>query len=167
MAEHTTIRNGNLFCTHCGGEKKLVYPMPVDNMTKEINTFMGLHKNCKPTWVQPMPAELLLTEEKAEFWLANGERGVSSETMFEVLAYRRILGGLPGCHPCDPDDFRRCYLLLKTVPEWKHQLNRLRTLSPVWSKLVDNWDKLTELLEDQLKNHKPNGMYELMKKLGC
>ena len=72
-------------------------------------------------------------------------------------------------HPHDPDDFRRCYLLLKAVPEWKKDLHKLKGLSPAWSNLVDHWNELTEMFErnerEDWKNHKKIGMYELMQKL--
>lgn len=47
------------------------------------------------------------------------------------------------------------------------RIDNLRTLSLVWEKLADNWDKLTEMLEEQLQTKKANGMYELMKQIGC
>jgi hypothetical protein len=73
----------------------------------------------------------------------------------------------PKYPPADPDDFRRCYLLIKAVPQWKERLVELKSLSETWSKLVDNWDKLTEMLEEQMRTRKANGMYELMNSLGC
>ncbi|MFA5297855.1 MAG: hypothetical protein WC389_06560 [Lutibacter sp.] len=163
------IRNSNLFCTCCGGEFKLQYPIPSSDMINKTNQFTALHKDCKQTWVEPEVDQSKNLKDKMMFWLSQGERGISSETMFTVLA-----GDDNWClpkhrysYPCDPDDFRRCYLLLKTIPEWKPELYKLKRLSPVWSKLVDNWDKLTEMLEEQMKTHKPNGMYELMKSFGC
>jgi hypothetical protein len=98
------------------------------------------------------------------WWLDNGERGISSETMFQCLS-GKIISNDKGCHPHDPDDFKRCYMLLKAIPEWKDDLHKLKDLSIEWSNLVDNWDKLTEMLEEQLSSKQDNGMYELMEKL--
>ena len=164
--EHTTVRNKKLFCLHCGGEFDLHYPFPVNELIKKTKSFNSLHQDCKPMWKQPEVDQSKSVQDKMTFWLGQGERGISSETMFEVIS-GQITNRIPKRHPCDPDDFRRCYLLLKTIPEWKDELHKLRGLSPVWGKLVDNWDKLTELLEEQLKTKKPNGMYLLMKSLGC
>ncbi len=71
-------------------------------------------------------------------------------------------------YPYDPDDFSRCYKLLEVVPEWKSELNKLKPLCQEWSNLIDNWDELTRMFEqnnkEQWKNYKKIGMYELMEK---
>ena len=161
----TTIRNGNLFCLNCGEEHKLIMPIPVNEMIKKTKAFDVLHKDCKPTWKEPEVDQTKSLNEKMIFWLSQGERGTSSNTIFQTLSGQNIKAWMS--HPCDPDDFRRCYLLLKTIPEWKADLYKLKEISPVWSKLVDNWDKLTSMLEEQMETHKPNGMYEFMESLGC
>lgn len=51
--EHTTFRNEKLFCLNCGGAFKLDYPVQVPEMTKKIEAFNSLHKDCKKTWTQP------------------------------------------------------------------------------------------------------------------
>lgn len=74
------------------------------------------------------------------------------------------------CYPYDPDDFSRCYKLFKTVPEWNTDLYRIKIglLCPEWAELMKNWDKLTEMYEQNVrenwKNYKKIGMYELMQK---
>jgi len=165
-SKHIIIRNENLFCTHCGGERVLVYPIGFADMAKEIEIFEKTHGKCEPGWEQPFPDKSLSVREKEDFWLKHGEHGNSSMTIFEMLS-KRTLPRYHQDHPHDPDDFRRCYLLLKTIPEWETELCELKEISPVWSKLVDNWDKLTEMLEDQMKTNKANGMYEFMQSLGC
>lgn len=164
--EHTGFRNGDLFCYHCGDSHKLNLPAPVKDAAQAMIDFSERHKKCKKTWDEPVAdPQDKNTKECADWWLKYGERGVSSETMFMRLDGREIRQG--GSHPYDPSDFRRCYLLLNAVPQWRSQLHKLKTISPVWSNLVDNWDKLTEMLEEQMKTNQPNGMYEFMKKLGC
>lgn len=167
--KHTIIRNSNLFCTHCGGEYKLQFPIKVtgmDSFDEKVSQFNKLHADCKPTWKEPTVDQKLLIEEKALWWLQNGERGMSSEAMCFCLM-GKPMGNVS--HPYDPDDFKRCYKLLQAVPEWKDQLHRLKTLSPAWSKLVDNWGRLTEMYErnvkENWKNAKRVGMYEFMQTL--
>lgn len=94
--------------------------------------------------------------------------------MFNHLAHTLQVRKLKNerlCPPSDPADFRRCYKLLQAVPQWKARLNELKTISPVWEKLVDNWDKLTEMYEqnekEDWKNYEKIGMYEFMKSLGA
>ena len=95
----------------------------------------------------------------------NGRTG--SKTMLNHILGKEVIQNPYQSPPSDPDDFKRCYLLLKAVPQLKTDLHKLKALSPTWSNLVDNWDKLTEMLEEQLRTKKANGMYEFMKSLGA
>lgn len=165
-SEHCTIRNGNLFCTNCGEEHKIGFPINTQMFSAIAKTFAKIHKSCKKKWEPPVADLSLTIKQREDWWLTFGERGISSETIFTTIA-GVVMPGLQKGHPCDPDDFNRCYLLLKTIPEWKDKLYLMKQVSPVWERLVDNWQKLTEMLEEQLKTHKPNGMYELMKSLGA
>ncbi len=104
--------------------------------------------------------------EKALNWIANGRVGLSSRTMwccFMGAKDFRI------DYPHDPDDFSRCYKLLQAVPEWKNELHKLKTLSPQWSALIDNWDELTRMYElndaEGWRNADQIGMFDFMQKL--
>lgn len=164
--EHTTIRNQKLFCTHCGGEFALAFPIATAVFAKKIKSFNSLHSDCLPVWKEPQADPDWSIQERMNFWLSHGERGLSSMVIFEILSGHVIkIKAEYYAHPNDPDDFRRCYALLKLIPEWKIELHKLKQISPTWSRLVDNWDKLTELMEDQLKTRKANGMYEFMQRL--
>ena len=58
---------------------------------------------------------------------------------------------------------------LLSVPEWKSELHKLKPLSKAWSNLVDNWDKLTAMYEENVKTewkeYERIGMYEFMQTL--
>lgn len=160
------IRNKNFFCTKCGSEFVLDYPISIESMNEKTEAFNNLHKDCKQTWTEPEADQSKNVQEKAIWWMTNGELGMSSETMwncFYGIKDYRI------CHPSDPDDFSRCWKLLKAVPEWKSELHKLKPLSEAWSNLVDNWDKLTEMYEKNREEHWINceaiGMYEFMQTL--
>ena len=92
------------------------------------------------------------TTTRAMFWRNNGNIGMSSLTMWmHLLDVRhpesdRVYGAAT---PYDVDDFNRCYLLLEAVPEWKNNLDVLKSVSPVWEKLVDSWQELTSLFEEK------------------
>jgi len=166
--EHITIRNQKLFCLHCGGEHALPFPIETKLFIKKIKSFTGLHCDCLPVWKEPQANSDWSIQERMNFWLSHGERGLSSMVIFENLSGRGAIDGKKfndQAHPSDPDDFRRCYALLKLIPEWKNSLYKLKTISTAWLNLVDNWDKLTELMEDQLKTGKTNEMFELMESL--
>jgi hypothetical protein len=158
----TTIRNQSLFCTCCGQEFKINYPIPVDELVKKTEAFELLHKDCNQTYVEPKADQNKSVKEKAMWWLSTGERGMSSETMWHCFMGN---DNFSINHPYDPDDFKRCYKLLEAIPEWKEELHKLKPLSQAWSNLVDNWDKLNEYFEDMIKHNKANGMYEFMQTL--
>ncbi len=162
----TTIRNQNLFCLNCGGEFVLKSPSPVAERSKKMKLFDQLHKDCEKTWTEPVADQNKPLLERAQWWKKDGERGMSSETMWSCF-----MGEMPTrrSHPSDPGDFKRCYKLLQAVPEWKAELHKLKSLSTPWSNLVDNWDTLTQMYEENIKtewkNHETIGMYQLMEKL--
>jgi hypothetical protein len=109
-------------------------------------------------------------KEKILKWLLTGEVGISSETMAAHLAElpkpRRTY------HPLDPDDFNRCLLLLKEIPELRERLPRMKTASKVWSQLVDRWDEVEQAFLSEAGLGWCNGVgaprtYQLMKEIGC
>ena len=166
--EHCGYRNGDLFCFNCGESYKINYPQPVDMVIAINKQFIKSHKNCKPVWKVPVADLTHPIESRRIWWLDNGEQGLSSKAIFSVLSGREV-NERGRQHPCDPDDFRRCYLLLKAIPEWRAELHNMKDISPVWSKLVDNWDTLTEMIETAMatKNGDAHEMYKLMESIGC
>lgn len=160
------FRNSNLFCDHCGEEHKLSFPAQVDEITKKTKLFTDLHKDCKKTWTQPEPDFKDDEDKRAKWWWSHCSRGMSSEAMWHCFMKT---GKGASHHPHDPDDFSRCYGLLKVVPEWKQRLHLLESLSPQWKSLVANWDKLTEMYEENVKNDwitcDQIGMFDFMEKI--
>lgn len=101
--------------------------------------------------------------KKAFQWISTGHVGQSSKTMWSCLMG---VGHFGIHHPYDPDDFSRCHNLLEAVPEWRKELHKLKDLSPAWSALVDNWDKLTEMYLEGCKNGwRDSSMYDFMQTL--
>lgn len=164
-SDHVVLRNGAMFCSHCGREQKMALPMEIPVFTAMVDAFCKSHKNCVKVWQQQFPDQSLTVKEKAEFWWNHGERGTSSEYMYGVFSSGYTF--MNGSHPHDPDDFKRCHGLLEMVPEWRNILYKLRPSSDVWNNLVDNWDKLTEMLLEQMSGKRDSSMWDLMKSLGC
>lgn len=168
------FRNGNLFCFNCGVSYKINYPQPVSMVSAIMTQFAKDHENCSPTWKEPVnsDADKKTELENAVWWIEWGEHGSSSKVMFNhlVRGVKISADSVRHHHPCDADDFKRCYKLLQTIPQIKERLADLKPLSKQWEKLVDNWDKLTEMFEQNVKedwkNDKQIGMYEFMKSLG-
>lgn len=113
----------------------------------------------------------LPVEKRAMIWAAHGEGGVSSNTIFAVMTgtmqYEKVFprGWWRFDVPHDPSDFRRCYLLLKLIPEWRERIGEMAEAFDKWRPFVDHWDEMTALYEQERENAK--GMcpklYELMK----
>lgn len=166
--EHTTIRNEKIFCLNCGGSFPLQTPIAVDVLAKKISQFNDLHENCLPTWKEPIADQSKDIEQKAMWWIANGEIGMSSKTIWLHFMGQKI-DSYRINHPYDPDDFSRCYKLLEAVPEWKSRILELSTLSTPWKNLSENWGKLTQMFEENERNDwktsKKIGMYGFMQTL--
>lgn len=97
-------------------------------------------------------------------WIKNGDTGISSETIWSVLS------GCPVARtgfPLDPADFGRCYRLLKAMPGWRARLGEVADKYPEWRPLVDAWDELTTLYEEEVPNHRGRApkLYSRMQKL--
>jgi len=115
--------------------------------------------------------------EAATRWLASGERGLSSETMFQHLTGIEVLKGhwqdrFPFT-PSDPADLRRCRLLLEQVPELVPLFHKMSTASKEWAALVKNWANLCTTMDGEAPNwrskdkgERASKTYEMMKTLG-
>lgn len=165
--DNTGFRNGKLFCFSCGTSQELPLPLPIDLAAEWMKGFSKVHSKCKQTWEEPKPAPVADMAKNIAWWIENGEHGQSSKTMLWQMANIVIDNKMTKAHPSDPSDLFRCYKLLEAVPQLKERLHMMDAVSPVWKNLIKNWDKLTELIEDQINTKQPNGLYELMKELGC
>lgn len=82
-------------------------------------------------------------------WLAKGERGMSSESIVERLTGVPVGSRSRYAWPHDPSDFRRCELLLRAVPQAREHFHLMADVSPTWARLVDAWDELVALGEEE------------------
>src|SRR5512140_2482282 len=85
-------------------------------------------------------------------WSLSGDTGVSSETIAAIAAGMTARRGSPFDFdiPYDSGDFGRCYRLLKAVPELRDALPRVAEVCPKWGPVVREWDRLTQLYEQDL-----------------
>lgn len=82
-------------------------------------------------------------------WLANGQRGASSETMaFCALGVEQDRPYWSD-HPRDPADFNRCLLLVCVAPEVRKSFSELAKLSPQWRAVIDHWDELESMFVEE------------------
>lgn len=52
-------------------------------------------------------------------------------------------------HPYDPDDLRRCLILLQEVPEWRSRLPEMAERSQEWKALVSRWSELETSFDEE------------------
>lgn len=98
-------------------------------------------------------------------WLLKGERGLSSETM--ARAALGIRDPRYDRHPLDPDDLRRCMLLVDQAPEVRNAFPRIAQLSKTWAAIIAHWDELIALLREEMPSGMARKTYDRMKALGC
>ncbi|MBB3017613.1 hypothetical protein FHR70_000653 [Microvirga lupini] len=87
--------------------------------------------------------------QNAIMWLATGERGTSSETLFTLTTGHDCTGDWGYSHPHDPDDLSRCRKLLDQCPELVSCLPRVAAAGPEWAALVPRWDELCALMDEE------------------
>ena len=83
-------------------------------------------------------------------WLLDGEVGSSSMTIWHVMTGEPMRRGWPPRPPLDPDDLRRCLLLLDRFPAWRERLPEVASIYPEWTRLVADWDALEKCLRAEL-----------------
>lgn len=101
-------------------------------------------------------------EKRARDWISGGDTGLSSETLWNFFIGNR---GFRSTTPLDPDDFGRCYRLLKKFPEWKERLGEVAIALPEWKALINVWPEMEQIYERDLSSGRSPELYQLMQKL--
>ena len=127
-------------------------------------------KNVEP-WIaaaKKRAAETAKGDPEIE-WLMGPDTGASSLTIFSVLTEMRTLAAsrmhVGASVPYDPDDFGRCYRLLKAVPAWRERLSEVAEKYPAWAALVREWSELERLFEEESPKGRCPKLYARMKAL--
>lgn len=92
--------------------------------------------------------------EAAQQWLLRGERGMSSDCIFEMLSEGKVD---EIAYPHDPADLRRCRLLLEQVPEFAPRIGEMASVSKEWAGLVSAWDMLCGIMDGECDWRKGQG----------
>lgn len=105
--------------------------------------------------------------QQAMRWLLNGKTGMSSECIMATILNNGPVGGdYKACfHPLDPSDFNRCVGLLNNVPSFRSKLEIMKLVSKQWAILVDHWDELETLLNEEIPQRSAPKTYARMKDL--
>lgn len=133
-------RREHLHCARCDERLVLVMPVGIKTLVGVIRGFEEAHVECGmfPERQAPPPPHFKTPQD----WLDHGEVGTSSKTIWCVMEGKRCHS--PGV-PRDPDDFRRCHLLLEAFPGWRQRLPEVAKSFPEWTSLVAEWEALTVL----------------------
>jgi hypothetical protein len=156
-APHVVMGNNSLRCLNCGHELKLEMPVSINVLIGMGEGYTKDHIDC-----QPSPAgEARYAYTTIEEWRRGWDTGASSLAIFAVMTGTYLHN--PSI-PYDPDDFGRCYRLLKLMPEWRarlHEMNRY----PEWVPLIANWPELEALYVEELPNRTAPKLYDRMSEL--
>ena len=108
-------------------------------------------------------------QKRALDWIANKETGISSLTIWAVMMDAVDLNNKDSQAdydvPYDPDDFRRCRELLDYIPEWRERLPEVAEKFSEWKPLVENWNKLDTLYDEEAPSGSAPNLYTLLDKL--
>ena len=132
-------------CRRCGAGLRLSFPLPIKEFIAATGRFQKDHQKCGSAaggvWKEPIPNNYLE-------WTLSRDVGVSSATILEATAGMASPCGQYGI-PLDPSDFGRCYRLLELFPELRARLNRVVYFHPEWRPIIEAWDELTALWEEE------------------
>jgi hypothetical protein len=100
--------------------------------------------------------------------------GLSSRTILAALVpeLKEFALGCQGSFglgdtPSDPEDFGRCYRLLKLIPDGAARMGEVAVAHPNWAGMVAVWSELTALYELEVPNHRGEApkLYARMKQV--
>ncbi|HEY2509488.1 MAG TPA: hypothetical protein VGI39_01410 [Polyangiaceae bacterium] len=167
VASHIAVapdmrQHGGLMCLRCGETHVVVLPARIDMVAATGEAFEKLHRVCKPhpdgdacticlrRGHDPLQCPIG-NAKTAEEWIRGPDTGLSSKTIWSVMMGNPLVLGDWGPHtPSDASDFGRCYRLLKVVPAWRAHLHEVAAKYPKWTKLVEAWDELSRLYEEEI-----------------
>lgn len=89
----------------------------------------------------------ITVKQKVALWLANGETGLSSETIAFYLGFGIVRKRIS--YPYDVSDFRRCVQLLDEVPELRENILKMKELNSTWGAFAENWALLESLYQKE------------------
>lgn len=95
-------------------------------------------------------------------WRQTDDVGRSSDYMAAILGPAGIR---EYAHPHDPADFGRCLTLLAAAPDLRQRLPMMANESKEWAALVNHWDELENLYNEELPTGNAPKLYNKMREL--
>lgn len=166
---------GIFFCRHCGDNYAPALPCPIHLIVAMSESFDAEHKGHKLTAKglacnfcfkfghDTFACPKLDYGGDPEKWWAGPDTGTSSKFLWRVLmgqcAPRQVTAV-----PHDADDFGRSQRLLVAIPGWRARIGEM-LLSPSWKPLVEHWDELEKLYNEEWPTGLCPKLYARMKEL--
>jgi hypothetical protein len=102
-------------------------------------------------------------------WRGTDDTGMSSKFMAWALSdYKNIITPeeqREKHYPRDPEDFGRCYRMLRAVPELLPLVPKMAEHSDKWKALAESWSELEALYVEELPTGNAPKLYARMKAL--
>lgn len=146
------------YCTRCGEGLDMGKSQPIYLFVAMADAFTRHHSKCKDNGPVDVPPESIYN------WFNGRDTGTSSLTIYSVFMHRASPHNRYDA-PRDPNDFGRCYRLLHLMPAWRPRLAEVAARYPIWGPMVDRWDELVALYEEELPSGKAPRLYKLMQDL--
>ena len=102
-------------------------------------------------------------------WLATGDTGISSKAI--VYAAKGLdIDTFWNWGPLDPDDLRRCMVVMRDYPCTKRGLTKLAATKQDWAALAAKWEVLKESLISEIgdldcRNRRAPKTYAMMREI--
>lgn len=110
-------------------------------------TLDHMREQLGPACIEQTRRQHASLSNEAVRWLACGDRGTSSETIFQTLTGIVILEAHQLSHPRDAGDFWRCRMLLDQVPELGLRISEMSAISDEWASLVSRWEEICQAMD--------------------
>lgn len=165
-AEHVVLVTGGVACLHCGVREDFGLPARVEVIVFQTKSFGELHARCERRGDNALAKPASLAE-----WYRSPYCGISSATIAHVLGGGRLIGsggfGSPdgADAPYDPADFERCRRVVDMFPGWRARLGEVADRYPIWRGIVDAWDELVALLDEERPSGQAPKLYARIKQL--
>ena len=169
------VDGGGVFCRHCGANYAPAIPAPINILTATYAAFDKTHRGCKLDATRGVACSFCFRfghdeagctrvdyQGDAHAWLRGPDTGLSSKTIWRFMM--GVKYGDRDSYPYDPADFGRCYRLLKAFPEWRARIGEMATVAG-WRLLVEHWDELERLYEEEFPSGRAPKLYARMREL--
>lgn len=184
QGDHVVFADDGAFkCQHCGEKYEMANGASIAVYTAAMAAFSKDHESCERPegmkckfcrspdheWHEHVNATCTSPWQ----WLSSGDTGTSSKAIYTFFTTGRVpyaFGVSNGdAHaPRDPDDFGRCFRLLRApwAAEWRSRIGEMARF-PSWTKMAQRWDELEALYVAEFGNADGRApkLYNLMKEL--